>query len=448
MLWDDLTVEEHIRIFNRLKTVGNRDTEDQIRQLITACDLEKKVKAKSKTLSGGQKRKLQLGMMFTGGSHVCCVDEVSSGLDPLSRRKIWDILLRERGARTIILTTHFLDEADLLADHIAILSKGKLKAEGSAAQLKHQFGGGYRVHVYHELGTLPALELSDIPRKVLPDQTIYLVPTSTQAAELVNDLERQGIRDYRVSGPSIEDVFLRLAEEVTDTSDIEKRRASKPTEDESVMPDDINMSSRSEVDQTVRLLPGKRIGMPRQAWVLFRKRQTILRRNSLPYCAALLIPVVAAGLVTLFLKDYRIPGCSPIEGISFSNIQSFASLQRPYIVLGPPSKLSTSSLSRFQDVLPVSASANNNSTSLMQSIHMVDTLQAFNDQINQRFADVTPGGFFLGDQDAPPTFAYRADGGLYSAVLTQNALNNLLTNVSIATQYATFDLPSEVRNAS
>lgn len=381
-------------------------------------------------------------MMFTGGSHVCCVDEVSSGLDPLSRRKIWDILLRERGARTIILTTHFLDEADLLADHIAILSKGKLKAEGSAAQLKHRLGGGYRVHVYHDLGGQPALEVTDVTRKVLPDQTVYLVPTSAKAVELINYLESRGVRDYRVSGPSIEDVFLKLAEEVAEMGDIEKPPPSGLTEDEIVMPDGIKPSNKHEVEQTVRLLPGKRIGMPRQAWVLFRKRLTILRRNRLPYIAAFLIPVLAAGLVTLFINDYEVPGCSSIESVSFSDVRSFASMESPEIVLGPPSKLSINSLSLFRDVLPVSAATN--ASSITESIHIVDTLQEFNDEINKRFADVIPGGFFLGDQDSRPTFAYRANGGLYSAVLTQNVFNNLLTNVSIATQFAAFDLPAEV----
>lgn len=115
MLWDDLTVEEHVRVFNRLKSPRKHATRDEIAQLVASVDLAPKSSARAKTLSGGQKRKLQLGMMLTGGSRVCCVDEVSSGLDPISRRKIWDILLAERGRRTIIMTTHFLDEADLLA---------------------------------------------------------------------------------------------------------------------------------------------------------------------------------------------------------------------------------------------------------------------------------------------------------------------------------------------
>src|SRR5690242_2973817 len=115
VMWDELNVYEHVRIFNQLKSTGKFDTKDTIEDLIRACDLGHKIKARSSTLSGGQKRKLQLAMMFTGGSRVCCVDEVSSGLDPLSRRKIWEILLAERGDRTFLLTTHFLDEADVLA---------------------------------------------------------------------------------------------------------------------------------------------------------------------------------------------------------------------------------------------------------------------------------------------------------------------------------------------
>jgi ATP-binding cassette subfamily A (ABC1) protein 3 len=91
VLWDELTVEEHIQIFNRLKSTGSRDNKNALLLLIKSIDLDRKIGARAKTLSGGQKRKLQLGMMFTGGSAVCCVDEVSSGLDPLSRRKIWDI---------------------------------------------------------------------------------------------------------------------------------------------------------------------------------------------------------------------------------------------------------------------------------------------------------------------------------------------------------------------
>lgn len=149
VIWDELTCEEHVRIFNALKA-DRKDSKQVIRDLLTSCDLDHKIQARSKTLSGGQKRKLQLAMMLTGGSSLCLIDEVSSGLDPRSRRKIWDIVLAERGHRSTLFTTHFLDEADLLSDRITVLSKGHLKASGSAVALKHEHGGGYRVKLYND----------------------------------------------------------------------------------------------------------------------------------------------------------------------------------------------------------------------------------------------------------------------------------------------------------
>lgn len=88
VLWKELTVYEHVKIFNRLKAT-TLDTNAQTQELVAACDLDQKLHARTETLSGGQKRKCQLAMMLTGGSRVCLLDEVSSGLDPLSRRKIW-----------------------------------------------------------------------------------------------------------------------------------------------------------------------------------------------------------------------------------------------------------------------------------------------------------------------------------------------------------------------
>ena len=446
VLWDELTVEEHVRIFNRLKFTETRDTKRQIHDLITACDLDRKLKAKSKTLSGGQKRKLQLGMMFTGGSRVCAVDEISSGLDPLSRRKIWDILLAERGARTIILTTHFLDEADLLSDHIAILSKGTLKVEGSAVELKHKLGGGYRVHIYNvpSAGSPPHFE--GIPRKQLYDQTIYSIPNSAEAARFISRLEEQGIRDYQVNGPTIEDVFLKVAEEVRpERANIQSQPTENPQPGEGPLSALDEKSSGVDVeDKGLELLTGKRIGMASQARVLFRKRLTILRRNYLPYCAAFLIPVIAAGLVTLFLKGFKGAGCSANDQISIGDISNLLTQVDFELVIGPPSKLDLQALRRFQSTLPGgggSGSTGSTGSALTTAIHYVNTLGEFNQYVERRYANITPGGFFLGENGSPPTFAYRGNAGIQFATITQNALDNLLTNVSISSQYQSFDTP-------
>jgi ATP-binding cassette, subfamily A (ABC1), member 3 len=292
VLWDELTVYEHVKIFNKLKA-EKPDTKAAMKQLVSDCDLDEKVNAPSRTLSGGQKRKCQLAMMLTGGSSLCMLDEVSSGLDPLSRRKIWDILLAERGKRSILLTTHFLDEADLLSDDITILSKGNLVASGSAVALKHRLGGGYRVRIYHEDHKQMPVDLENIPKQVFHDQTVYQLAGSGEAARFIAEAEKAGVQDYQVNGPTIEDVFLKLAEEVKE--ELDKDRAPSPASGEI-----------ATEDKGLKLLPGKNLSFLGQTWVLFRKRLTILQRNTWPYAAALLIPIIAAGLVTLFLTDFAV----------------------------------------------------------------------------------------------------------------------------------------------
>jgi ATP-binding cassette, subfamily A (ABC1), member 3 len=346
VLWDELTVEEHIQIFNQLKSTSERDNKNALHSLIKAVDLDRKIRAKAKTLSGGQKRKLQLGMMFTGGSSVCCVDEVSSGLDPLSRRKIWDILLAERGARTIILTTHFLDEADLLADQIAILSKGTLRAQGSSVELKDKLGGGYRIHLQTGPGHEAAPDL-DVPSHTTFGQTMYSASTSSQAAQIIRRLESESLTDYQLSGPTIEDVFLQLADEVrTEGKDPE----SQSEQDEKSPSATVSVAPQ---DAQLELHTGKTIGPFRQGWVLFRKRYTILRRNYLPYTAAFLVPVIAAGLVSLFLKGSKAVGCAPAQRISLSDVENLATLFNYDLVVGPSSRFSNSTLaSLFGPLIP------------------------------------------------------------------------------------------------
>ena len=440
VLWDDLTVEEHVSIFNRVKNIHRPDDKRSIGDLLLACDIARKSHARSKTLSGGQKRKLQLAVMFTGDSSVCCVDEVSSGLDPISRRKIWDILLAERGRRSIILTTHFLDEADLLSDHIAILSKGSLRAEGTAVELKHRLGSGYRVHVYDRLD--PPFK-HEYQCRQDHDQTIYTVEDSAAAASLTLRLEEHGIHEYQVGGPTIEDVFLKVAEEIkvadADPVVIDSEKDGSKTAQVDVLERPLTKDSQAPP----QLASGHRISIPRQAWVLFRKRFTIFTRNYLPYAAAFFIPVVAAGLVTLYLKNFTRAECSPTSTISLSDISSLASQVSYDIVVGPQDRLSTQDLELFVETLVGGgqSSGSTNLTGFLSSLHLVNTLDEFNSYINARFANVTPGGFFLGDANTPSTFAWQGDADISFPIIVQNALDVLQTNISISSQWQAFDLP-------
>jgi ABC-type multidrug transport system ATPase subunit len=426
VMWDELTVFEHVQIFNRLKTAGKGDDKETIKNLIRACDLGHKINAKSSTLSGGQKRKLQLAMMFTGGSAVCCVDEVSSGLDPLSRRKIWEILLAERGERTFLLTTHFLDEADVLADFIAILSRGNLKTKGTSVQLKHEVGAGYHVTVPKGTSITPP---DPVRKPTTEDKTMYWFATGIEATRYISKLRENNIKDYDLIGPTLEDVFLALAEEVkenhlelTEPVVTESHVANKDG-DPGVLSD-----QSSEVDQGLKMSKGKGTSMFMQIWILMKKRFTILRRNYLPYVCAFLLPVIAAGLVTLFLNGYKSVGCDPGDAANDPEVFSLANVDDiPLIPIGPADLVDVNQIARRAGV-----NASN--------FHLVNTLDEFNDFVSARFHNITPGGFFLQD-NAPPIMAYLGNGGVIGGLVTLTALDNVLTGVPISTQYQQFAVP-------
>jgi len=144
ILYEELTVEEHLRFIAQIKGVSSVTLESEINYVIEKVGLHTERKKKSTELSGGNKRKLSLGMAIVSGSKVIFLDEPTSGMDPITRRLIWDILksIKNEG-RTIILTTHHLDEADIIADKIGVMSSGKLLALGSSDFIKKKFGVGY-----------------------------------------------------------------------------------------------------------------------------------------------------------------------------------------------------------------------------------------------------------------------------------------------------------------
>ncbi|KAF9771105.1 hypothetical protein IL306_011270 [Fusarium sp. DS 682] len=445
VLWDDLTVEEHIRIFNHLKAPNARATKQEIDDLIRSVDLYKKRKAFAKTLSGGQKRKLQLGLMLTGGSAVCCVDEVSSGIDPLSRRKLWDIILAERGRRTMILTTHFLDEADLLADHIAILSKGTLRAEGSSVALKDSMGGGYRVHVPKDTGIRETPDIDQVAKKDAFDLITYTAPTSRLAAVVIKNLEAAGIPEYRFSGPTIEDVFLQVAEEIKDEEAF--RNANNAL---SVPSSEKVTSKENETEKPgLALTNGERVGYVKQSLILFRKRLTILKRNRFLYLLAFLLPIFAAGLTVLLITDQKTPSCQPSDQSSrrTSTENAFTQQDSDKSVLflaGPTSKLSADMLSLLNPVFGgengSGSTGGRSNFDISKSLTTVSTFQDFKDRIAEDRKNITTG-VWLGDDEQGPTFAWVANLFITSPVLAQQMLDIMLSNVSIATNWSPLEIP-------
>mmetsp|Transcript_28196 Transcript_28196/g.58760 ORF Transcript_28196/g.58760 Transcript_28196/m.58760 type:complete len:1961 (+) Transcript_28196:86-5968(+) len=150
-LFPQLTVKEHIQFFSRVKGLKEKTTSEEfdksVMSSIEDVALLEKRHTYSKDLSGGMKRKLSVAIAFCGDSKVVFLDEPTSGMDPFSRRFTWNVIRQYRENRCIVLTTHFMDEADLLGDRIAIMAAGRLRCAGSPLFLKKYYGVGYQLTV-------------------------------------------------------------------------------------------------------------------------------------------------------------------------------------------------------------------------------------------------------------------------------------------------------------
>mmetsp|Transcript_5406 Transcript_5406/g.5529 ORF Transcript_5406/g.5529 Transcript_5406/m.5529 type:complete len:1838 (-) Transcript_5406:556-6069(-) len=227
VLHDDLTVEEHLYMFAEIKGCTPEKAKEEVDKMIVSVGLVEKRKDKTRNLSGGQKRKLSVGIAFIGGSRVVVLDEPTSGMDPYSRRFTWNVIRQHREGRVIILTTHFMDEADLLGDRIAIVGDGKLLCCGTSLYLKKMFGVGYNMTIEKRDATnFDETKFMNAVHKVIPEAklltnvgtevTVELPFSSSKLFESLfisfdDSLQELGIHSYGMSVTTLEEVFLKVA---------------------------------------------------------------------------------------------------------------------------------------------------------------------------------------------------------------------------------------------
>ena len=230
ILFKTLTVEEHLYLFCKFKGITNKS---EVAELINAkledVDLLEKRTTKAGNLSGGQKRKLSLAIALIGGSTIVMLDEPTSGMDLTARRRMWDMLKREKRGRIIILTTHYMEEADILADRIAIMSQGKLYCLGSPLFLKKRFGVGYNLSIVKEVQGSQQPDFSKIEALVqrqIPESRVF----NTASAEILFEIplecsfrfknffteldasmKKLQIETYGISVTTLEEVFIRVS---------------------------------------------------------------------------------------------------------------------------------------------------------------------------------------------------------------------------------------------
>jgi ABC-2 type transport system ATP-binding protein len=211
-----LTGEENLILMADLGHLGRREGRRRAAELLARFDLAEAASKPAGTYSGGMRRKLDLAMGLVGDPRIVFLDEPTTGLDPRSRRTMWQ-LIRElvAGGVTVLLTTQYLEEADELADRIALLDNGRLVAEGTPDELKRRIPGG---HIRLQLATPDDLEAAAgaLGEAVRDDEALTLqVPSDGSVKSLralLDRLDRESIEveSLSVHTPDLDDVFLAL----------------------------------------------------------------------------------------------------------------------------------------------------------------------------------------------------------------------------------------------
>ncbi|XP_029293444.1 ATP-binding cassette sub-family A member 3 [Cottoperca gobio] len=336
VLFDNLTVREHLLFYAQLKGFSRDKIPDEVDRIIRILNLEDKRQARSKTLSGGMKRKLSIGIALIGDSKVVMLDEPTSGMDPSARRATWDLLQGEKRGRTILLTTHFMDEADLLGDRIVIMAGGELQCSGSPLFLKNKYGAGYHMVIVKD-ALCNVSEITRLVHMYVPNATLessagaelsFILPKESTGrfellfAELEMNRKELGIASYGASVTTMEEVFLRVGKLVDSSLDIQaiqlpalqyqhERRSNDWTTDDassmSGMTDVTDFTDSgtliSEDCSNIKLNTGARLHL-QQFYAMFLKRALYSWRNWKVMVAQFLVPLIFTVLALVVARTF------------------------------------------------------------------------------------------------------------------------------------------------
>jgi len=210
----ELTVEENLWIYARYFDMPYREAKVRARELLEFVQLQERAKDEVEQLSGGMKRRLTIARGLINEPDLLLLDEPTTGLDPQARHLLWDRLyrLKQRGV-TLVLTTHFMDEAEQLCDRLVVMDKAKIVAEGSPRQLIDQFVTREVLELRFPVGVQETLDgqLDGLADRVeaLPDRLLLYTPDGDATAVAVHE---RGLtpESVLVRRSTLEDVFLRL----------------------------------------------------------------------------------------------------------------------------------------------------------------------------------------------------------------------------------------------
>jgi lipooligosaccharide transport system ATP-binding protein len=209
-----LTVTENLYIYGRYFGLSRKFVKGKIEELLAFAQLEEKRNSKVESLSGGMKRRLTIARALVSEPEILMLDEPTTGLDPQARHILWDRLfrLKEDGV-TLLITTHFMDEAEQLCDRLVVMDKGSIMAEGSPAQLIKEYSTKevLEVRFGSERNSQMANDLSQLCERIeeLPDRILMYTEDGEELLERVYKKNFHP-KTSLVRRSSLEDVFLRL----------------------------------------------------------------------------------------------------------------------------------------------------------------------------------------------------------------------------------------------
>jgi len=233
ILWGSLTGKMRVAFFGRLKGMKGKVLDDMVKQTLKSVNLTQAGDRKADGYSGGMKRRLSVANALAGNPDIVYMDEPSTGLDPASKHQLWDVISDSKAGKSMILTTHSMEEADVLCDRIAIMAGGELQCVGRSWQLKRRFGKGYTATITSMNKTQEhAVKIEQLMKEVFsqdgkPSSCALLedsiggvskfeisrndVVLSKVFEQLNSKMVEYEISDWGITETTLEEVFLKLA---------------------------------------------------------------------------------------------------------------------------------------------------------------------------------------------------------------------------------------------
>ncbi|KAK7049037.1 hypothetical protein R3P38DRAFT_3307634 [Favolaschia claudopus] len=418
----------------------NSTADEDLEQLLRDCDLQTKIRANASTLSGGQKQKLQLAIWLVG---------CTSGVDPLSRRPLWTTLIGVRNNRTIVFTSHFLDEADVLADNITILAvPGKLVVSGSSVALKRDLGEGYTVQV-----SLPLT--SSTEKREPPNALLHHPVVVDQALQMLDqEFEKFHVVSYDVLGTSIEEIFLDLMRK-------EESNENRDSTDGLAEAEKSLTQSSASVDEAkpmaLNLATGRATSPFQKALTIFYKRALIVRRSWLPPILAVIIAIAGSTIPLIFISG-RPQSCVKTLDLPATFFPLFPPLSPIFALLDVPSTVMESPpglLDSFVNLAALSGLANTTNSTIpgggdlsnitglspFSSTDVADNA-TFVRTILQNFLTIPTRGLSFDAASGNMLMAWEASAPRFLSLTMLNLADNVLLNHALNSSGRASPVPS------